>query len=46
MEEIVDEMLSILNDRNRIMQKHQMEETNIRYNEFLNTGLEQPEDPD
>ena len=46
MEEIVDEMLSILNDRNRIIQKHQMEETNIRYNEFLNTGLEQPEDQD
>lgn len=30
LEEIVDEMLAILNDRNRIMQKHDLEETNTR----------------
>ena len=28
MEEIADEMLAILSDRNRIMQKHELEETN------------------
>lgn len=36
MEEIADEMLAILNDRNRIMQKHELEETNARWNEYLN----------
>lgn len=30
MEEIVDEMLAILSDRNRIMQKHELEESNAR----------------
>ena len=30
--EIVDEMLSILSDRNRIMQKKEMEATNARWN--------------
>ena len=34
--EIVDEMLAILSDRNRIMQKHDLEETNARWNEYLN----------
>ena len=29
-------MLAILSDRNRIMQKHALEETNARWNEFLN----------
>lgn len=38
-EEIVDEMLSILSDRNRLIQKHELEETNARYNEFLNRGI-------
>lgn len=28
--------LPILNDRNRIMQKHELEETNARWNEYLN----------
>ena len=32
--EIVDEMLSILIDRNRIMQKKEMEATNARWNEM------------
>ena len=36
LEEIVDEMLAILSDRNRIMQKHDLEETNARWNEYLN----------
>ena len=39
MEEIVDEMLAIIIDRNRIMQKHQLEETNAKWNEFLNNGF-------
>lgn len=36
LEEIVDEMLAILSDRNRIMQKHELEESNARWNEYLN----------
>ncbi len=36
LEEIVDEMLAILSDRNRIMQKHELEETNAKWNEYLN----------
>lgn len=36
LEEIVDEMLSILSDRNRIMQKHELEESNARWNDYLN----------
>lgn len=32
--EIVDEMLSILSDRNRIMQKKEMEAINARWNEM------------
>ena len=36
MEEIADEMLAILSDRNRIMRKHELEETNARWNEYLN----------
>lgn len=40
MEEIADEMLAILSDRNRIMQKHELENTNVRWNEFLNHGRE------
>ncbi len=35
MEEIVDEMLAILSDRNRIMQKKQLESSNAAYNEYL-----------
>lgn len=33
--EIVDEMLSILSDRNRIMQKKDMEATNEKWNEMM-----------
>lgn len=35
MEEIVDEMLAILSDRNRIMQKKEMEATNAKWNEIM-----------
>ncbi len=35
-EEIVDEMLAILSDRNQIMQKKQLEHSNEVYNEYLN----------
>lgn len=35
--EIVDEMLAILGDRNRIMQKKQLEHSNAVYNEHLNS---------
>ncbi len=35
LEEIVDEMLAILSDRNRIMQKKQVESVNAAYNEYL-----------
>ncbi len=34
--EIVDEMLAILDDRKRIMQKKQLEHSNAVYNEYLN----------
>ena len=36
--EVVDEMLSILSDRNRIMQKKEMEATNARWNEMTWNG--------
>ncbi len=36
MEEIVDEMLAIISDRNRIMQKIEMEKTNAALNELWN----------
>ena len=39
LEEIVDEMLAILSDRNRIMQKHQLEDNNAKWNEYLNHGF-------
>ncbi len=35
MEEIADETLAILSDRNRIMQKKQLEQSNAAYNEYL-----------
>ena len=37
--EVVDEMLSILSDRNRIMQKKEMEAANARWNEIMREGL-------
>lgn len=39
LEEVADEMLSILSDRNRIMQKKDMEEVNSKWNDFLNNGF-------
>lgn len=35
MEEVVDEMLAILNDRNRIMQKKELESVNAKWNEYM-----------
>ena len=40
MEEVVDEMLAILSDRNRIMQKKELESTNAKWNEYLDTRRE------
>lgn len=37
--EIVDEMLSILSDRNQIMKKKNMEETNAMLNDLYRFGL-------
>lgn len=39
MEEIVDEMLAILSDRNRIMAKKDMETTNAKWNEMMANGF-------
>jgi hypothetical protein len=39
MEEVADEMLAILSDRNRIMQKKELESVNARWNEYLNRGI-------
>ena len=43
-EEIADEMISILSDRNRIMQKKELEETNARWNDFLLHGFNNDEE--
>ena len=40
MEEVVDEMLAILSDRNRIMQKKELESVNAKWNEYLDTRFE------
>lgn len=39
MEEVADEMLAILSDRNRIMQKKDMEATNAKWNEMMWNGF-------
>lgn len=39
LEDVADEMLAILSDRNRIMQKKEMERTNIAYNEMRMNGI-------
>lgn len=39
-EEIADEMITILSDRNRIMQKKELEEVNARWNDFLMHGFD------
>ena len=36
--DVADEMLAILEDRNRIMEKKELERVNIAWNEFLNTN--------
>lgn len=41
LEEIADEMLSILSDRNRIMEKKDLEEINSKWNVFLSEGFEE-----
>lgn len=42
-EEIADEMISILSDRNRIMEKKELEAVNARWNDFLMRGIEDEE---
>lgn len=44
MEDVADEVLAILSDRNRIMQQHEMIRTNMAYNEYLNRRLTENED--
>ena len=44
MEEIADEMLAILSDRNRIMAKKDMEATNASWNQMRMDGLFDDED--
>ena len=43
LEEIADEMLAILNDRNRIMQKKDLEEINASWNNHMMHGLNEKE---
>lgn len=43
LEQIVDEMLAILSDRNRIIQKKRMESVNASWNEYLMSGFEEEE---
>lgn len=38
-EEIADEMISILSDRNQIMEKKELEEVNASWNDFLMNGF-------
>ena len=40
LEEVTDEMLAILSDRNRIIEKHNLEKSNAAYNEMLRYGLD------
>ena len=39
-EDVVDEMLAILSDRNRIMQKKELESNNAEWNRILMQGLD------
>ncbi|MCQ2518911.1 MAG: hypothetical protein MJ107_00125 [Lachnospiraceae bacterium] len=43
-EEVVDEMLAILSDRNRIMQKKECEASNARWNQILAMGFDNEDD--
>lgn len=40
LEEVADEMLAILSDRNRIMQKKECEATNARWNMYMAEGFD------
>ncbi len=40
-EEVADEMLAILSDRNRIMNKKELESVNMKWNEFLANGFDE-----
>lgn len=42
--DVADEMLAILEDRNRIMEKKELERVNAAWNEFLNNGFGAGED--
>ncbi len=44
MEDVADEMLAILSDRNRIIQKKELESSNAKWNEYLNAGSELSEE--
>ena len=44
LEDVADEMLAILDDRNRIMEKKELEEVNKKWNEFLQTGIPDEEE--
>jgi len=44
MEEIADEMLAIMEDRQRWIEKKQNEESNMRYNAWLNSEIRGSED--
>jgi hypothetical protein len=39
LEEVADEMLAILSERSRIMQKKELASVNTRWNEYLNRGI-------
>jgi len=39
-EDVIDEMLAILSDRNRIMQKKELESNNAEWNRILMQGLD------
>lgn len=39
MEDVADEVLAILSDRNRIMQKKSLEEANARWNQYMWEGF-------
>lgn len=43
-EEVADEMLAILSDRSRIMQKKECEASNARWNQILRNGFDNEDD--
>jgi len=46
LEEIADEMLAILSDRNRIMQKKELESVNAAWNEHMMRGFGEDDQDD